>query len=413
LKITNAGQVAQWRLCTGCGACAYICPQQNIKLIDVIEEGIRPISDPNKCNHCGTCLTICPGYEIGKDIFPEQKDAIKQLQKKWGQVLEVWEGYATDPEIRFTGSSGGMVSALALYCLEKEGMGGVLHTAGNERNPLVNQTVLSRSREDILRGAGSRYAPVSPCGDLKWIEESPTPCVFVGKPCDAAAVRKAIKMREVLRERMGLILSIFCAGTPSSKGSLDLLDKLKINRMGIEELRYRGKGWPGLFYVKEKDGETAKTLPYKEAWGFLQAYRPYRCHLCPDSTGELADIACGDPWYRKPDEDNMGYSLVLVRTERGRKILRNALREGYVILQRADPGILQRSQQEMPIKKGAVWGRIMTFRAFGLPTPRYKGFALFKNWLAIPFKEKARSTLGTARRIIQRKYYKKVKFTLE
>jgi hypothetical protein len=45
-------------------------------------------------------------------------------------------------------------------------------------------------------------------------------------------------------------------------------------------------------------------------------------------------------------------------------------------------------------------------KAFSIPTPRLKGFLLFKNWLALPVKEKARSIFGTVRRIVKRKYYK-------
>jgi coenzyme F420 hydrogenase subunit beta len=48
-------------------------------------------------------------------------------------------------------------------------------------------------------------------------------------------------------------------------------------------------------------------------------------------------------------------------------------------------------------------------KAFGIPTPRLEGFSLYKNWLRISFKDKARSILGTARRIIQRGYYKPIK----
>lgn len=69
-----------------------------------------------------------------------------------------------------------------------------------------------------------------------------------------------------------------------------------------------------------------------ESWGFLQKYRPYRCHLCPDGTGEFADISCGDPWYREIKEHETGYSLALARTQRGREILHAAIDAGYAVL---------------------------------------------------------------------------------
>jgi len=150
-------------------------------------------------------------------------------------------------------------------------------------------------------------------------------------------------------------------------------------------------------------------MSYMDAWGFLQKYRPFRCYLCPDGTGEFADISCGDPWHRKPEEGEPGYSLVLVRTEKGREVLRGAMKEGYVVLECKDSQILEKSQSNLLAKRGAIWGRLITMKAFGIPTPRLKGFYLFKIWCQLSTKEKARSVLGTARRIIERKYYKPLK----
>ena len=61
---------------------------------------------------------MCPGIEIAHQ--PSHNKIIAELNQSWGPVLEVWEGYATDPEIRYKGSSGGAATALALYCLEKK-----------------------------------------------------------------------------------------------------------------------------------------------------------------------------------------------------------------------------------------------------------------------------------------------------
>lgn len=409
MKLQNAHQVSEWRLCVGCGACAYACPEQNITLINIVNSGIRPVHDPAKCRGCGDCIKVCPGYETIKEFQEDQSGIIKELNQSWGAVLEVWEGYAADPDIRFHGSSGGLASALALYCVEKERMSGVLHTAADDVNPLLNKTVFSRTRADILSRMGSRYSPSSPCSALKLIESAPESCAFIGKPCDVTAIRKAMSLRHSLDKKVGMIIGIFCAGTPSTQGTIDLLNKLHINADDVSALRYRGKGWPGLFSVQHKeDNNRTETLTYKEAWGFIQAYRPYRCYLCPDATSELADISCGDPWYREVKADESGYSLVLVRTERGRQILHGAIETGYITLQRAAPKVLRLSQKDMPIKRGAVWGRLLTMRAFGIPVPKFVGFSLFRNWLAIPAMEKARSVAGTIKRIIKRKYYRKL-----
>jgi len=414
MKLKNAHQVAEWRLCVGCGACAYVCPEENIKLINVVNNGIRPTYNPDRCKDCGECIKVCPGYETVQACPDKQAELINELKESWGTVLEVWEGYAKDPDIRFHGSSGGLASALALYCLEKEGMYGVLHTAVDEKNPLLNKTVLSRNHSDILSRTGSRYSPASPCSALKLVEYAPESCVFIGKPCDVAGLRKAMFLRQELDKKIGAVVGIFCAGTPSTQGTIDLLGKLHIDADDVSELRYRGRGWPGMFSVqRKKNTSRTEIMSYKKAWGFIQAYRPYRCYLCPDATSEFADISCGDPWYREVKVDEPGYSLVLVRTERGRQILRGAIEAGYVTLQTAPPKVLRLSQRGMPVKRGAVWGRLLTMSAFGIPIPKFVGFSLFRNWLSIPAMEKAKSILGTLRRIIKRRYYKKMTIDTE
>jgi len=406
MQLRNVQDVTEWGLCIGCGACAYICPE-NITLINVLNEGIRPKLAQSPCGECDDCLKVCPGINVVHSTERDRGNVIPGLMKSWGPVLEVWEGYAADPEMRYAGSSGGLASAIALYCIEKGEMHGLLHIGPDEKTPLKNKTVLSISREEIVARTGSRYAPASPCDGLAMVAAAPDPCVFIGKPCDVTAVTLARSLRSELAENMGVTIGIFCAGTPSSQGTLDLLEKQGIDPETVEEVRYRGKGWPGKFSVKIKGEEASReVMTYMDSWGFLQQYRPYRCHLCPDPTSEFADIACGDPWYRSIEEGQPGQSMALVRTERGREILRGAIDAGYVILKKADPSILENSQREVLRKRGAVWGRILAMKFFGIPTPKLQGFSLFQNWRRLSFKQKIQSTIGTARRIILRRYYR-------
>jgi len=102
---------------------------------------------------------------------------------------------------------------------------------------------------------------------------------------------------------------------------------------------------------------------------------------------------------------------VVVRTERGRRILRSATEAGYVHLKRLDPGKLVDSQINLLGKRRAIFGRLLAMRLFGLPIPKLVGFSLFENWRKLPLKEKVRSTVGTARRIIIRRYYRKLNFS--
>ncbi|MBD3317471.1 MAG: 4Fe-4S dicluster domain-containing protein [Chitinivibrionales bacterium] len=404
-KIINVGDIAAWRGCLGCGACAFVCRKGAVSLVDVLDEGIRPLVDRAKCDGCGECVRACPGYKTAHETETPSAATIRELGMSWGPILEVWEGHADDDCIRYYGSSGGVASMLALYCIEKGGMEAILHTGSDNARPWKSATLHSRERDEVLCRAGSRYAPASPCEGLGAPAAGKKPWVFVGKPCDIGGVRNVCKVRPELSVNIGCCISLFCAGTPSTRGTLGLLERFEVGPEQVQELRFRGRGWPGHAGIRRKGhADFTHNLSYEECWAYLQQFRPYRCHLCPDGTGELADIACGDPWCREPNPGELGRSLVLVRTERGREIVRGALRKGYVHLKRQPPHLLVDSQPNLYRKRCSVWGRCAAFRLCGLPTPQFRGFSLASNWRRLSMREQARSIFGTLRRIATRGY---------
>jgi coenzyme F420 hydrogenase subunit beta len=411
MKITEVYQVATRRLCVGCGTCYYACPEDKVKLIDIEDDGIRPIITPDTCDGCDLCIKVCPGISTVLPVA-NSNSVIQQLKKRWGNIIELWDGYAADPEIRFKGSSGGLCTALSLFCLEKGHARSVLHTSVDESMPWKNKSTFSTQREDLIRTTGSRYSPASPCEGLKKIETSADPSVFVGKPCDVAGLRMAQSLNPELDKKTSLAIGFFCAGTPSTQATLDLLREHHIDPNEISEFRYRGMGWPGKAAVwRRNDSKPFVQMSYSESWGFVQKYRPFRCYLCPDLTAEFADISVGDPWYREVDENEPGRSLILIRTEKGKKIFQDAIECGYVKAARSEPSILYNSQINLLEKRQAICGRIMAMKLLGIPYPRLEGFHLFENWLDLSLKEKVKSVLGTIRRIVQRNYFKPLDYS--
>jgi len=409
LNVLNISSVVSSGLCTGCGACAYMSAGE-FEMTDVPEFGRRPkLTRGTTADEASSrALQACPGIELHHTFDRRDPALIHELTSAWGPVIKVWEGYAADPEIRYGGSSGGAASALALYAIEQKKMHGVLHIAARPDAPYLNHTILSTMRQELLANTGSRYAPASPCEGLQMIADAPAPCVFIGKPCDVAAAGKAAVIRPDLGKNIGLTIAMFCAGTPSTAGTLEML-----RRMGIDDpsklisLRYRGRGWPGkaTAVVRLPDGgERTMQLGYEESWGeILTKHVQWRCRLCPDHTGEFADIAVGDPWHIPRAGDDPGRSLIVARTRRGRQIVEGAISAGYLTASEADPRNIAKSQPSLLKVRASVWGRMMACRIMGVPVPHYVGIPLFVNWFNyLSLKEKAQSFAGTIRRVFRR-----------
>lgn len=410
-RFKNAMEVAQWRLCLGCGVCSSVCPEHKITLADIEDDGIRPIIQSGSCGSCSACLSACPGITTPLSVERGIAAAVNaQSTNRWGNIIELWEGYAADPEIRFQGSSGGLCTALSLFSLERGFSEGVLHIGCDSKRPWKNRTYRSTKRAELIARAGSRYAPASPGDGLELIEASAGSSVFIGKPCDIAGLKMAQALRPGLAAKTALSIGFFCAGAPSTKGTLDLLRQYGVGPEEVAELRYRGMGWPGAARIVFKDGRQPLEVSYYDSWGFIQKYRPFRCYLCPDLTAEFADISVGDPWYRETGESEPGRSLVLIRTERGREIFRHAREQGYVSAEPCSADVILSSQKNLLGKRQAIWGRMLAMKLLGVPCPNLKGFHLLQNWLDLPAKEKVKSIIGTGRRIVQRNYFKPLEY---
>lgn len=412
--IKSITDVVERQLCSGCGACAYV-ESNRFYMANTLEYGRRPFVRINPTTESGEGLNVCPGIKLDHgDDLRKDPHLISELFDAWGPVYGVWEGYAADDEIRYAGSSGGAASALALYAIEKGGMGKVLHTAASIDAPYLNETVISKTRQEIIERAGSRYAPASPAEGLGEIEIGDIPSVFIGKPCDVAAAQRAKAMRPLLQKNLGLTIAFFCAGVPSLEGNLELLKRNGIdNPENIRELRYRGRGWPGLWTVrhdKESGAEKIKQMTYADSWGFLQKYRQWRCYICPDHSGEFSDIAVGDPWYRPISENEAGKSLIIARTKNGMEAILGAAETGYIVLEQSDPTLLPRSQPNLLATRGGLWARLLVLRVLGAEVPKYTGFVLFKFWLNhLGPHAKMQSIIGTVKRVFTKRLNKRVK----
>lgn len=397
-------------LCTGCGACAGAFPNA-IRMLEDPVHGRRPVVQQSEPGRAASeaAMALCAGAQADWSPLPitDQTDA------DWGPILSTWEGWAADPEIRYKGSSGGAVTALAAFALSQGDVHGVAHVAARRDDPRLNEGVISRDRAGLMRGTGSRYAQASPAELVGQIARGRDRVAFVGKPCDVASVQRARGQDADLAAKIPLTIAIFCAGAPNLTATQRLLDRLEVPRgADLIDLRYRGKGWPGVMQATWRDasgGEhRSKGIPYAEGWGrILQSERRWRCRICTDHTGAFADISVGDPWHAPPEGDqDAGRSLIVARTARGRALVEAAIRAGVLIAAPRARDVIDAAQPNLKQAHGAAWGRIAAMRATGLRTPRLTGQPLWPLWARLSTRQKLQSVLGTWKRILRNRLWR-------
>jgi coenzyme F420 hydrogenase subunit beta len=97
-------------------------------------------------------------------------------------------------------------------------------------------------------------------------------------------------------------------------------------------------------------------------------------------------------------------SLIVVRTERGRTLVRRAIAAGYLTVERVEPWVLPASQPNLLRTRGSVWGRIWACRFAGVAAPVYRSMPAFRFWLSeLSLPDKVRSLVGTFRRLLRRR----------
>ncbi|MCD5401865.1 Coenzyme F420 hydrogenase/dehydrogenase, beta subunit C-terminal domain [candidate division NPL-UPA2 bacterium] len=379
--IKSIVEVAANGLCTNCGTCAGTCPENAIRMDQDYSNGCYyPKLDDERCNNCGLCFRVCPGHfvdfrALNFGIFCKEPEDILM-----GNYQACYLGHATDNDIRYNAASGGLVTTLLLFALEKGIITGALVTRMKKDKPLEPEPFIARSREEIIEGSKSKYCPVPANIILKEILNSKEGEKFavVGLPCHIHGVRKAQSANKSLKEKVVLHFGIFCSHTDTFWQTEFLLNKLGLKKEAIAKIDYRGEGWPGSMSVLLKDGRKV-SVPYAEGTRLhgLWLYALPRCALCYDLTAELADVSCGDAWLPEVlANEQMGKSIAIARSDTGEALCREAVQNGYVELKELDTEKVKQSGDMMRTKKTDIKVRFLIRRLFNKAVPIYSAALL-------------------------------------
>ena len=295
--------------CLGCAACANICPHGAIAMAEDRQGVLLPRIDSGKCVECGLCARVCPVLHP-LALHPQ------------GDCLAAW---STDPELRKTAASAGVISQLSRLVLEN---GGVVFGTRYENGCLIFDRITDVS--GIGRFQGSKYVHAH-VGDaysqVRDLLKAGRTVLFPGTPCQIAGLRSFLgRDYDTL-----LTVDLLCHGVTTGRYLNDYLARRGIDR--YDSVLFRGQ--QGQRLAVFRDGKLLH-LEEKLLSPFYMAYvrglqHRENCYSCPfASTNRCADLTAGDFWglergSLRADLSGIPFpSLVLVNTEKGRRFLEQA-----------------------------------------------------------------------------------------
>ena len=180
-------------LCIGCGLCRSIAPDAIRMEMSPAGAELPRLQRRLTDRELGLVNQVCPGVRV-EGRRSETESPAARWDTIWGPAIAMAKGHAADPDVRFRCSAGGGTSALGIHLLEAREVDFVLHVRASRTHPMRSEAHLSRTRADILEGAGSRYGPAAPLVDFVQQLDGGRPFAVIAKPCDISAIQNLSRL---------------------------------------------------------------------------------------------------------------------------------------------------------------------------------------------------------------------------
>jgi coenzyme F420 hydrogenase subunit beta len=319
-------EVVETNLCTGCAACVMACPR------DVLDydhsDSYHPfnveLSTPlDDCVHgqrgCDICTRACPRFRAWE---VEADQALFGRARRSDEIFGINRGIylvrAADPAVLEAGQDGGLVSAMLIWGLESSRIEGVLTSRLSGTRLWDCEPFLATTRQEVLEAAGSRYTYAANPLAIKEAERRGLKrLALVGMSCQAS-VNGTLAARRVNKyaRRIELVIGLLCSKSFEYEGMRRILtEEYGIPLEDVAKVNIKGK-----FQVWRRSTGEEIDIPLKK----MQTVTREGCKLCPDFAAEHADISVGG--LGQTD----GWTLTVVRTQRGQDWLQGVMEAGLV-----------------------------------------------------------------------------------
>lgn len=343
-------KISSYDNCTGCGACANLCPRGCIQMKPDENGELHPSIDDKKCVGCKKCIVRCPANN--ELVFRSPMKVYASWRKNYADMRD--------------SASGGVAAALSENWIKQGGI--VFGTKYDD----TFRTVIhgEETLEGIEAFKGSKYVQSytgNSYNEVKELLKQGKKVLYFGTPCQLAGLYAVVD-----REAVNLLtVEILCHGVSSNEYLQEQLryieDKIHIKK--YDNVTFRTNRWMMDFYFGLwNEGKVVfDQQAYENEYfrGFLTGLTLREsCYCCKYKTKErLGDILIGDfigfgkhvP-FNKPHPRP---SLVLIMNDKGMSLI-------------------QESKKELELVERTIEEALIDGRSLREPFPRHEKQKVFR-----------------------------------
>ncbi len=322
--ITN---IVNQYLCHSCGSCFASCGHDSISYKNTVGGYLFPEINYDTCTNCGLCYDICPG-----DHFTDYLKNQTEDDPFIGKIISSYIGKSTDEVIYKNSQSGGVVTALLKNLLESGQISAAIVTSMNTESSSYSEAKIVTTVEELISAQKSKYVPTNITSLMQKIEKIDGTIAMVGLSCHMHGLENLLTIKRKLKNKI-IKIGLICDRVMTSV-SIDFLAQQVTTGKKIKDFVFRdtlNTAYPGDTTVTTNNGNI-KKLDKKSRMLMKDYFTPSRCLLCFDKMNIYADIVIGDPHGIPNVDRTYGESLVIIRTDKAKQIVDQAIKSHDIIL---------------------------------------------------------------------------------